>query len=194
MDIKTAIAQIEKLKDTPKYESMIRTASIITKLLEQYEIKPIVVGGLSVEIYTQNDYATRDIDFILEDFDIMKDILFQLGFKRDTRHFYHSEIEIAIEIPGSKLAGDYEKVIKVVIDKDDDLYVYLISIEDIILDRLRATVHWKSQEDAKWGFKMLSYNVDDVDLEYLYNNLETVTEKNELNQWFFELGIEEIPN
>jgi hypothetical protein len=194
VNIKTAISKIEKLRDAPKYESMIRTASIITKLLEQYDIKPIVVGGLSVEIYTQNDYSTRDIDFVSEDFDKIRDTLFQLGFKRDTRHFYHEELEIAIEIPSSNLAGDYERVLKVEIDKEDDLYVYLISIEDIILDRLRATVHWKSQEDAKWGFKMLSSNLDDVDLEYLYERLDTVTEKIELDQWLFELGVEKIPN
>lgn len=42
--------QIEQLKDKPKYESMLKTAAILTGLLDEYKIKPIIVGGLSVEI------------------------------------------------------------------------------------------------------------------------------------------------
>jgi len=43
--------QLLFLKDKPKYEAMVTTAAIITKLLEAQGIKPIIVGGLSVEIY-----------------------------------------------------------------------------------------------------------------------------------------------
>src|SRR5699024_1622195 len=113
-----------------KYDTMIKTAAIITKMLEKHNIKPIVVGGLSVEIYTQRDYSTRDIDFVSDGFTIIK----------EGRHFYRVENEVAVEIPDNHLEGDINKVIKVNIDKE--LYLYLISLEDIIIDRLRATVQW----------------------------------------------------
>lgn len=54
------------------------------------------------------------------------------------------------------------KVIKV--NVGDNKYVYLISIEDIIHERLKAAVHWKSESDREWGFKLLVGNVDRVDL------------------------------
>lgn len=187
MDIRQAIYELSKLEDASKYEAMIKTAAIITKLLEKDDIKPIIVGGLSVEIYTQNDYATRDIDFVSPAYEKVADVLEELGFKKDNRHYYHDKIEIAIEIPSSDLAGSYDKVAKVMIDNDS--YVYLISIEDIILDRLRAGVHWKSEEDILWGFRMLTTNIDVVDLPYLLKNCETKIEREELGNWLETLEV-----
>src|SRR5699024_8124278 len=89
--------------------------------------------------------------------------------------------EIAIEIPDNHLDGDMERVLKVQLD--DDLYVYLISIEDIIIDRLRASVYWNSAEDRDWGFKMLADNFTVVDTEYIKGTLSSQTEKGEFSDW-----------
>ena len=188
MDIAEAKERLETLIDKPKYEAMLYTAAIITQLLDKYGIKPIIVGGLSVEIYTQSEYATRDIDFVSDGYHIIEDILFSLGFQKEGRHFFHSEIEIAIEIPDSDLAGSYDKVAKVEIDEKN--YIYLISVEDIILDRLRATVNWRSEEDRIWGFKLLASNYEIIDLDYLKNHTETVKEAMELNDWIQQIQKE----
>lgn len=66
MNIHQAKVELKSLRDKPKYEAMLKTASIVTQLLEPYNIKPIIVGGLSVEIYTQQEYSTRDIDFVFQ--------------------------------------------------------------------------------------------------------------------------------
>ncbi|WP_157404568.1 hypothetical protein [Shouchella shacheensis] len=34
---------------------------------------------------------------------------------------------------------------------EDKQKVFVIGVEDIILDRLRACVHWKSSSDCEWG-------------------------------------------
>ncbi|MBP1934824.1 DUF6036 family nucleotidyltransferase [Ammoniphilus resinae] len=185
MDINEARVEIEKLVDAPKYDAMINTAAIITKLLEKDNIHPIVVGGLSVEIYTQSDYTTRDIDFVSDGYMKIADLLFKLGFEKEDRHFYHEKVEIAIEIPDNYLAGDYNRDIKLAID--DDKYVYVISIEDIIMDRLRASVHWRSSEDKIWGFKLLANNYERVDLTYMRQSVETKLEEIELENWISQI-------
>ncbi|MFD2133715.1 hypothetical protein ACFSKI_21095 [Pseudogracilibacillus auburnensis] len=43
MDISKALEELEKLKDKPKYEAMMNTTAIITKLLEPHKIQPIIV-------------------------------------------------------------------------------------------------------------------------------------------------------
>ena len=141
---------------------------------------------MSVEIYTQQEYATRDIGFVSDGYQKITDILFSLDFKKEGRHFYRDDIEIAIEIPDNYLAGDYSKVNKVQID-DDGHYVYLISAEDIILDRLRAAVHWYSEEDSIWAFRLLSRNFTHVDLDYLRNRTETKSEREVLEEWIEQL-------
>ncbi|MFL0366075.1 DUF6036 family nucleotidyltransferase [Pseudobacillus sp. 179-B 2D1 NHS] len=189
MDIKQAQLEINELKNAGKYEAMLRTAAILTRLLAKRNVKPIIVGGLSVTIYTQNDYTTRDIDMVSDGYETISNILKELDFKKEGRHFYNDYIEIAIEIPDSYLEGDYSKVQKVFIDELN--YVYLISIEDIILDRLRAAVHWKSIEDRKWGFKLLASNIDSLDKQYLFANCQAQKEVDELDNWFTSIAAGE---
>jgi len=88
MKIGEAKRRLSSLNRGNKYETMIKTASIITKMLEKYNIKPIIVGGLSVEIYTQGDFSTRDIDFVSDGFSIIEKLLLSLEFIKDGRHYY----------------------------------------------------------------------------------------------------------
>lgn len=185
MKIDEAKKQLSSLNRDNKYEAMIKTAAIITKMLAKHNIKPIIVGGLSVEIYTQSDYSTRDIDFVSEGFAIIEKLLLSLDFIKEGRIFYREDIEIAVEIPDNHLEGDMNKVVKVYIE--DELYVYLISLEDIIIDRLRATVHWKSEEDGIWGFKLLINNFDTVDISYIESRLEVKQEKDEFKNWLEQI-------
>jgi hypothetical protein len=62
--IEKAKKELLALIGVEKYRAMIETAAVITELLDTTNHKPIIVGGLSVEIYTQSDYSTRDIDFV----------------------------------------------------------------------------------------------------------------------------------
>lgn len=130
-----------QLKNETKFEKMLQTAAIITDILLEYEIRPIIVGGLSVEIYTMGGYTTYDIDFVLKGYDKASEILFELGFEKIGEDWVHPEIGISVEIPSNYLTGDYDKITQLPVD---DKTVYIIGIEDIVLDRLRSAVHWKS--------------------------------------------------
>lgn len=85
------------------------------------------------------------------------------------------------EIPDNHLERDINKVIKVNIDKE--LYLYLISLEDIIIDRLRATAQWRSEVDGVWGFKLLANNFSDVDVSYIEKRLQGMQEEKEFAYW-----------
>jgi len=66
-DLEWGIHELKRVNPEQKYKTMLKSVAIVTKLLENEEIKPIVAGGFSVEIYTDEDYSTRDIDIITMD-------------------------------------------------------------------------------------------------------------------------------
>lgn len=172
-----------QLRDKSKFEKLLHTAALITEILHPYGIRPIIVGGLSVEIYTLNGYATQDIDLVLERSDLAGEILTSLGFMKLGRNWLHTSLGISVEIPSSMLAGDYNKVTEIPVA---DKVVYVIGIEDIILDRLRAAVHWKSGESREWGYRLLFMYFEDLDMNYIYGQFEHPMEKNEFDLWVNE--------
>jgi hypothetical protein len=177
--------KLNALKGKPKFERMLHTAALLTELFESHGIKPIIVGGFSVEIYTQNNYTTQDIDFVLSGYEKVDQLLKEIGFNKEGRYWYHPEIDVAIEVPDSFLAGDYEKVTTLQVL---DSHVYLIGIEDIIMDRLRATVHWKSASDREWGFRLFAIYFEDIDIPYMKSKVETSNEAEELEKWIEEMA------
>lgn len=176
--------ELLSLKNEEKFERMLFTAAILTNLLKQYDIKPIIVGGLSVEIYTLNQYTTQDIDFVLDGREKAGEILFALGFEKVGKEWIHSEIGVSIEIHDSNLAGDYDKVTEIPVK---DKVVHVIGIEDIILDRLRAAVRWRSGEDREWGYRLLYMYHENLNLQYIRNHFENQEEESEFNQWLDQL-------
>lgn len=69
---------------------------------------------------------------------------------------------------------------------DDELKVYVIGIEDIILDRLRACIHWKSASDCEWGKRMFLLHRDRLDIEYMKEMTKRDLTRNLLDKWLIE--------
>lgn len=174
---------LEQLHDKSKFEKLIHTAAIITELLLPHGIRPIIVGGLSVEIYTLNGYTTQDIDFVLNGYDLASEVFASLGFVKLGKNWVRADLGVSVEIPSNFLTGDYDKITELAVA---DKAVYVIGIEDIILDRLRAAVHWKSGESREWGYRMLLMYFEELDLEYIQGRFEHSLEENEFNLWINE--------
>ncbi len=63
--------------------------------------------------------------------------------------------------------ADDNKVTELQIQINDEMKVFVIGIEDIILDRLRACIHWKSASDCEWGKRMFLLHHERLDIEYM---------------------------
>ena len=66
-DLEWAIGKLSQLDPEQKINTMLVTAAIITKLLEKEQIRPIIVGGFSLAIYSNENYTTRDIDIVVNE-------------------------------------------------------------------------------------------------------------------------------
>ena len=153
--------------------------AILTKRLEPYEIKPILVGGRALEFYTLGGYATKDIDLVIDGRERAQEIIEDMGFLRHLgdRHWYHEDLDLAVEIPDYFLAGSMEQIVTVHVN---GMEAYIIGVEDLILDRLAAAKFWKSESDFEWAINLLDLHEKNINWKYLKKAAKKAEVKNVL--------------
>lgn len=78
-------------EDEKLFDRMIKVASIITSLMEgkvKQSDMPIIVGGLSLEIYTESEYTTHDIDLVTSASNIIEDNLLEMDLRNKAEFLY----------------------------------------------------------------------------------------------------------
>lgn len=162
------------LGNLSKHERMLAFCGLLTAFFQKDGIKPIIVGGLSIEIYTRNNYTTFDIDLITDGRDKFDSLLTnELGFIKEGRSWYHKGIELSIEIPDNFLEGDMQKVIQMELEGGRSIFV--IGVEDIIIHRLESAIVSQPEnpswtDDYEWAKRMFEIHRMDaeiMDLAYL---------------------------
>lgn len=153
------IASIQNLVDKKAY-----FMSLLTREAEKKNIRPIVVGGSAVDFYTEGIFPSYDIDLVGSRKIIGEILENNFDFKRSGRHWINEQIGIYVEIPGDHLAGNLDKVTTI---KVNDLKLYVIGIEDLIIDRMAACSEWKSDTDCKQAQYLLKYYHSRIDFNYL---------------------------
>ena len=147
--LKTKLEEILESEKEALYKK-IAVAAVLTKALEELDVKAIIVGGQAVEFYTSGGYTTMDIDIICErSIEEIDEKLKKIGFKKMGKYWTLNNSDIAIEVPSGPLAGSREKIVEVEIE--EDLKAYLIGIEDIIIDRLNSYKFWNIYSDRSFS-------------------------------------------
>lgn len=139
---------------------------VVAAAAAERNIDLVLVGGAAQAFYTMGGYATRDLDVVCAQRESLAQVLEALGFQRDvgTRHWYHPQLDTVIEIPDEHLAGAIDRIATIQLR---DLRVPVIGVEDLVLDRLRAAAHWKSQSDREWAARLLALHASSIDWPYL---------------------------
>lgn len=124
-------------------------ARLTTACEERGWLPPVVVGGHAVEFYSAGGYATVDIDVISAS-EPLDEILGSWGFEQRGRHWLREDLGLVVKAPGSRLApGQRDHLTQVRVAA---ITAYILGLEDIIIDRPAACVHWWSSEnDCRWA-------------------------------------------
>lgn len=162
---------------TNPLEVQLRAAAVITRVLERFGDHAVVVGGSAVSFYTGGAYLSRDVDLITTvSGNQLVEVLAALGFERRDGAWVHAETDVIVDFPAPPLAGDPERITRV---QTDDGPVAVIGIEDLLVDRLNAVVHWKDTESREWCISMLALHKD-LEMEYLRRQAESAGVGDEL--------------
>jgi hypothetical protein len=133
---------------------------LLGEISKRLKDRPVLVGGGAVELYSSGAFVTGDID-IIGDKDALISILQELGFKREGMYFTKGNVFFHL------LSGPFEARSATISLKGTGFTLCVISIEDLIVDRLNACKWWKSAKDCEQAKYLLYVYVDKVDKEYL---------------------------
>ena len=162
-NLRTQLEYAKKIEDPLRRRLYV--CALVTAALPHSDRPPyVVVGGNALEFYTLGDYSTLDVDLVSGRRSEIGNILESWGFNPMGRHWYHQDLDVAIEIPDDVLAGSEEKITQVEIE---GLNVYIIGVEDLIIDRVNAYVHWQSTDDGNWVKELIALYKQDIDWDYL---------------------------
>ncbi|MCF6317999.1 MAG: hypothetical protein L3J83_01795 [Proteobacteria bacterium] len=113
-----------------------------TLLLEGIHV--VLSGGSCVEIYSQGDYTSHDLDFINqynEKKSKIRKTMLNLGFKEHERYFIHDDLTHILEFPPGPLGVGDAPVDKISTIKTNSGVLRILTPTDCIKDRLAAYFH-----------------------------------------------------
>lgn len=166
-ELRTELKKAAEIKDFP--ERHIRIVLVITKALEDISVYPVLVGGGAVEFYTMGAYTTGDIDLVAPSGEDISNRLRLLGFQRIGKNWVNGEVGIFLEFPSSSLGVDEEY-------NEIDIgggRIRIVSIEDLIVDRLNAFKWWGSTVDGVNALLLLNSRILNVDMDLLEAKVKT---------------------
>lgn len=139
---------------------------VISYLLEmEGKTHPVVIGGCALSYYSREVYFTADIDLAYADREALDAVLKKIGFEKRGRYWVNDLLGMAVEAPTSTLAGEEAPV--EVVELGEGLRCKVIGIEDLLIDRLNACKHWKSEVDCEMVELLARRYFNELDWSYL---------------------------
>ena len=164
MKTQKVLEVIQKTESPLKRQLLL--VALLTRLLKMVNQQaPIIIGGCALSYYSREVYFTSDIDLAYANREALDGVLKSIGFKKEGRYWVHGGLKMAIEAPASSLPGQDSPV--EVVELGEDLQCSIIGIEDLVVDRLNAFKHWKSEIDGEMVELLIRRYRDDLDWSYL---------------------------
>ena len=159
------ILEIIQKTESPLKKQLLMVG-LVTKVLKRMnKPAPVIIGGCALSYYSREVYFTSDIYLAYADREALDTVLKGIGFEKKGRYWVHEGLKIVIEAPASVLPGQDSPL--EVVELGEDLRCSIIGIEDLVIDRLNAYKHWKSEIDGEMVELLMRRYKDDLDWSYL---------------------------
>lgn len=158
---------LELIRETESpLKRQLLTVSLISHLLKKRGKEvPTVIGGLALSYYSREVYFTADIDLAYSDREALDEVLTEIHFRKKGRYWVSEDLKMAIEVPVGVLVDENAPL--EIVELGEGLQCQIIGIEDLIIDRLNACKHWKSQIDCEMAELMVVKYGKELDWAYL---------------------------
>lgn len=138
----------------------------VAEHLQSHGIDVVLVGGLAVEIYTENLYLTKDIDMVNTNYaspPALRKAMEALGFHKKGRVFLHPSTDISVEFPPAPLSIGDELVTDTAVAYTEGGRIPILRVEDVAKDRMAAYIHWHDRQSLIQALAILMKHPVDLD-------------------------------
>lgn len=127
--------------------SLEEVAALVCATLERHGIGVVLSGGAVVSIYSDDEYASYDLDFVAIGLARRTEAAMQeLGFQQEGRHWRHPDTRYWVEFPpGPVQVGD--SVVTEFAERTTPFGVLrLLAPTECVMDRLAGYYHWSDPQ------------------------------------------------
>ncbi len=129
--------------------AIVELAAIVADHLKQRGITVVLVGGLAVEIYSENLYLTKDIDMIdisYQEPAVLGRAMAEIGFSKQGRVYVNDTTDIGVEFPSAPLSVGERLITETTVFESNVGEIPILFAKDVIKDRLAAYFHWQDKQ------------------------------------------------
>ena len=161
---------------------IVELAAIVADHLRQRGITVVLVGGLAVEIYSENLYLTKDIDMIDMSYQapaVLGQAMAEIGFSKQGRIYINDTTDICVEFPSGPLSVGEQLITETTVFKSHAGEIPILFPKDVIKDRLAAYFHWQDKPSLVQAVAVMTKHP--IELNELKSFCQNENKENELD-------------
>jgi hypothetical protein len=155
-------------------------AACVAQALARSGIRAVLTGGGCATLYTNGEYQSSDLDFILQSATTaqeLDDAMGVVGFRRAGNHYEHPKTPFLVEFPAGPLGIGADIDVRPVIYRIGRIGVKALSATDSCRDRLAAFYHWNDRQSLMTAVEISRRHHVDIDRIREWSAREGATEK-----------------
>ena len=124
-------------------------AAFVARALARSRIRAVLTGGACATLYSQGEYQSSDLDFILQSAVTpakLDAVMKTIGLRRVGNYYEHPRSPFIVEFPAGPLGIGADIDIRPVVHKIRGVGVRMLSPTDSCRDRLAAFYHWNDRQ------------------------------------------------
>ncbi len=159
-----------------------------TTELEKQGVSPVAAGNYAVELYTSGEFKSEVVEMIAPA-NLAARLFTPMGFVQEDDVWVNSDVGLTAKI----IAEDLDEARLQRINQIDvnGLTVYVLGIEDTMIDKLKDFVFNKETDAITWVQEIIEINVNEIDRDYLKEEADKAGVLGALKELLDELGLEE---
>jgi hypothetical protein len=129
--------------------AMTDVAASVADALAKAGIRAVLTGGACATLYSEGEYQSSDLDFILQSATKLQDLddaMASADFRRSGNYYEHPRAPFLVEFPAGPLGIGADLDVRPVTLRLGRVRVKVLSATDSCRDRLAAFYHWNDRQ------------------------------------------------